>query len=110
MAIKSSSSLELVRLQRVFPLMAILLPGCVVFSSRMTLAPSSAALPAAIIPPAPAPTTMTGLVVTEYLCGGLSPYLRGGEKGVAFPFKIREVVFGCPHFLYPAVFQSKVIQ
>ena len=54
MAMKSSISLALVRLQRVLPLMSTLLPGRSVFSSRRTEAPVSAARPAAIKPLAPA--------------------------------------------------------
>jgi hypothetical protein len=42
---------------------------------------------------------------------GIKPLgpLRDGGEGVAFSFKIGEIVVCCSHFLYPAVFQSYII-
>ena len=54
-AMKSSLSLVFVKLQRPFPVMSTFFPGRSIFSRRRTRVPSSAARPAAIMPPAPAP-------------------------------------------------------
>ena len=64
---KSSSGLELVRLQRAFPDRRIFLPGLSVFSNSSTLAPSSAARAAAIMPLAPAPIIITFLIYNREL-------------------------------------------
>jgi len=50
MEMNSSISRAFVRLQRPFPLMRSFFPGPSVFSRRRTVAPFSAARPAAIIP------------------------------------------------------------
>jgi hypothetical protein len=36
--------------------------------------------------------------------------LRSRRERVAFSLKVGQVIFGCPHLLYPAVFQSDVRQ
>jgi 1-acyl-sn-glycerol-3-phosphate acyltransferase len=64
-----------------FPVIRSFLPGRLFFSRRATVAPSDAALPAAIKPAGPAPTTMMSfrktlpLLPTLPPCSGSSPLL-----------------------------------
>src|SRR5512137_2573576 len=72
MATKSSRSVVLVTLHRLFPVSRSLLPGRLVFSRSKTSAPISAARPAAIMPPAPAPVmTICPFIGTHCIIGCL---------------------------------------
>ena len=66
----SLTSQSFVRLQRPFPVMRSLRPAFLFFSAKITDAPCSAAVRAAIRPDAPAPITTTSAVILSALSSG----------------------------------------